>query len=140
MKRWSQKSVHAKPKISVSRGNFNDVLDIDPGIAAILIIWSANFTISLSFFVQGISESEAAMTSLERVVAMTEIPQEEDRSRVKQSEPVDPSWPVRGDLIFDEVDLRYRPGLPLSLDGLTFTLKSGQRCGVVGRLVSVPIF
>jgi len=110
---------------------FNDVLNLDPGIAAILIIWSANFTISLSFFVQGISESEASMTSLERVLAMTEIPQEESHKR--QPEPVDPSWPSRGDLTFDNVNLRYRPGLPLSLDGLTFTLKSGQRCGVVGR-------
>lgn len=111
--------------------SFNDILNLDPGIAAILIIWSANFTISLSFFVQGVSESEASMTSLERVLAMTDIPQEEDASRVP--EPVDPSWPSSGDLTFDNVDLRYRPGLPLSLDGLTFTLKSGQRCGVVGR-------
>lgn len=111
--------------------SFNDVLNLDPGIAAMLIIWSANFTISLSFFVQGISESEAAMTSLERVMAMTEIPQEEDDTR--KPEPVEPSWPCSGDLKFDEVDLRYRPGLPLSLHGLSFTLKSGQRCGVVGR-------
>ena len=111
--------------------SFNDVLNLDPGIAAMLIIWSANFTITLSFFVQGISESEASMTSLERVLAMTEIPQEEDASHKPES--VDPSWPSRGDLTFDKVDLRYRPGLPLSLDGLSFSLKSGQRCGVVGR-------
>ena len=111
--------------------SFNDVLNLDPGIAAMLIIWSANFTISLSFFVQGISDSEASMTSLERVLAMTEIPQEEDKSQ--KPEPVDQSWPYSGDLTFDKVNLRYRPGLPLSLDGLTFSLKSGQRCGVVGR-------
>jgi len=112
--------------------SFNDVLNLDPGIAAILIIWSANFTISLSFFVQGIAESEASMTSLERVLAMTEVPQEED-AKTARPEPVDAAWPRSGDLTFDAVNLRYRPGLPLSLDGLTFTLKSGQRCGVVGR-------
>ena len=111
--------------------SFNDVLNLDPGIAAILIVWSANFTISLSFFVTGISESEASMTSMERALAMLEIPQEEDESFVP--EPVDPEWPASGDLTFDNVNLRYRPGLPLSLDGLSFALKSGQRCGVVGR-------
>lgn len=111
--------------------SFNDVLNLDPGIAAILIIWSANFNISLSFFVQGISESEASMTSLERVFAMTEIPQEESKSL--HPDPVDKSWPSTGDLTFDKVNLRYRPSLPLSLNGLDFTLKSGQRCGVVGR-------
>lgn len=111
--------------------SFNDILHISPGIAAILIVWSANFTIALSFFVQGISESEASMTSLERAIAMTEIPEEE--SREIESMPVDATWPSKGDISFEEVRLRYRPGLPLSLDGLTFRLTSGQRCGVVGR-------
>mmetsp|Transcript_14439 Transcript_14439/g.30303 ORF Transcript_14439/g.30303 Transcript_14439/m.30303 type:complete len:430 (+) Transcript_14439:1-1290(+) len=110
---------------------FNDVLNLDPGIAAILIIWSANFTISLSFFVQGISESEASMTSLERALAMTQIPQEENK--LIKAEPVVESWPATGNLAFENVNLRYRPGLPLSLNGLTFSIKSGQRCGVVGR-------
>ena len=105
--------------------------NIQAGIAAMLIIWSANITISLSFFVQGFSDSEASMTSLERMMAMTTITQEEDLSR--KTEPVDPLWPRTGDLAFDNVRLRYRPGLPLSLDGLTFSLNSGQRCGVVGR-------
>ncbi|KAL7486857.1 hypothetical protein ACHAW6_012460 [Cyclotella cf. meneghiniana] len=111
--------------------SFNDILHISPGIAAILIVWSANFTIALSFFVQGISESEASMTSLERAIAMTEIPEEE--SREIESMPVDATWPSKGDISFEEVRLRYRPGLSLSLDGLTFRLTSGQRCGVVGR-------
>ncbi|KAL7548579.1 hypothetical protein ACHAWF_011867 [Thalassiosira exigua] len=113
--------------------NFNDILNIDPGIGAILIIWSANFNIALSFFVQGISESEASMTSLERVLAMTEIPQEEDESRRAAAKAVDKSWPRSGDLTFDGVNLSYNAGLPLSLEGLTFTVKSGQRCGIVGR-------
>ncbi|EJK47265.1 hypothetical protein THAOC_34035 [Thalassiosira oceanica] len=111
--------------------SFNDVLDLDPGIAAILIIWSANLTISLSFFVLGFSEAEASMTSLERMSAMTRIQQEEDDT--KQHEVVDKSWPRNGGLVFDKVGLRYRPGLPLSLNGLSFQLKSGIRCGVVGR-------
>ena len=111
--------------------SFNDVIDLDPGIAAILIIWSANLTISLSFFVLGFSEAEASMTSLERMSAMTRVQQEEDDTR--QNEVVDKSWPRSGGLAFDEVSLRYRPGLPLSLNGLSFQLKSGIRCGVVGR-------
>lgn len=112
--------------------SFNDVLNLEPGIAAMLIIWSANFTISLSFFVQGISESEASMTSMERVLAMTKIPQEEDKESY-EPQSVDESWPATGELVFDKVSLRYRPGLPVSLDGLSFELRSGQRCGVVGR-------
>ena len=111
--------------------SFNDIIQINPGIAAIFIMWSANFTIALSFFVQAISESEAAMTSLERAIDMTEIPQEGTTSNECLS--VDSAWPTKGDITFENVSFRYRAGLSLSLDGLSFALKSGQRCGVVGR-------
>ena len=34
---------------------------------------------------------------------------------------------------FKDVKMRYRPGLPLVLHGLTVTVPPGSRCGVVGR-------
>ena len=115
----------------------NDVLQISPGLAAMLIIWSSNFTICLGFMIQAISESEAAMTSVERVLAMLKLPQEEETEEVgvTSTDLVKPGkeWPISGELEFDSVSLRYRPGLPLSLNGLSFSLRSGQRCGVVGR-------
>ena len=117
----------------------NDVLQISPGLAAMLIIWSSNFTICLGFMIQAISESEAAMTSVERVLAMLKLPQEEEEEEeeggVTSTDLVKPGqeWPTSGELEFDSVSLRYRPGLPLSLNGLSFSLQSGQRCGVVGR-------
>lgn len=46
---------------------------------------------------------------------------------------VDNAWPHKGDLIFDNVSLRYRKNLPLSLDELSFSITHGQRCAVVGR-------
>jgi len=46
---------------------------------------------------------------------------------------VDKSWPQKGELVFDNVSLRYRPGLPLSLDGLSFKVNQGERCAIVGR-------
>lgn len=89
--------------------------------------------------IQAISESEAAMTSVERVLAMLKLPQEEEEEAeevgVTSTNLVKPGkeWPTSGELEFDSVSLRYRPGLPLSLNGLSFSLQSGQRCGVVGR-------
>jgi ABC-type multidrug transport system fused ATPase/permease subunit len=112
----------------------NDVLNISPGLAAMLIIWSSNFTICLGFMIQAISESEASMTSVERVLAMLQLPQEEEVDTIfSDLEKPGKQWPASGKLEFDSVSLRYRPGLPLSLNGLTFSLQSGQRCGVVGR-------
>ena len=38
-----------------------------------------------------------------------------------------------GTSAFEGVQLRYRPGLPLALKGLSFTARGGARLGVVGR-------
>lgn len=108
---------------------FNDMLRLDTGIIAMLIIWSYNFTITLGFFSKGVSESEAYITSVERLQEMTRLPQEND----ERDDVVDPSWPKDGKLAFENVCLRYRPGLPLALNGLTFTLTPGQRVGICGR-------
>ena len=43
------------------------------------------------------------------------------------------SWPDHGLVEFDNVCLRYRDGLPLALNGLSFAIEPGKRCGVVGR-------
>ncbi|ELU42646.1 cadmium ion transporter [Rhizoctonia solani AG-1 IA] len=49
--------------------------------------------------------------------------------------PDDPpqEWPQQGGIDFRNVALRYRDGLPLVLDGLTFDVKPGERVGIVGR-------
>ncbi|KPI87246.1 p-glycoprotein-like protein, partial [Leptomonas seymouri] len=38
-----------------------------------------------------------------------------------------------GSLVFEHVDMRYRPGLPLVLRDVSFAIAPGQRVGVVGR-------
>jgi len=111
---------------------FNDVFAIDAGLVAMLIIWSSNFNITLGFLVDHVSEAEASITSVERIHAMSELPQERSMETDEEHRPPD-SWPSRGKLEFQDVGLRYRPGLPLALDGLSFTLEPGTRCGVVGR-------
>jgi len=110
---------------------FNDNFGLNAGLVALLIIWTTNFTITLGFLVDSIAESEAAITSLERLHALTLLPQEPTASSPQQQ--LLASWPQNGHLQFQNVSYRYRPSLPLSLTDLTFSLPPGQRCGVVGR-------
>lgn len=42
-------------------------------------------------------------------------------------------WPCQGHIEFQQVVLAYRPELPNALDGLTFTVYSGEKVGIVGR-------
>ena len=63
---------------------------------------------------------------------MEMLPQERSIITSKDNK-VDSTWPQKGDLVFENVSLRYRPNLPLSLDKLSFSITHGQRCAVVGR-------
>ena len=82
--------------------------------------------------INAFSEAEAAITSIERMHSLEQLPQEKSMITSEENK-VDDSWPRKGLLTFDNVSLRYRPGLPLALDGLSFTLQHGQRAAVVGR-------
>ena len=42
-------------------------------------------------------------------------------------------WPSQGAIEFKDVTMRYRPGLPLVLKGLSMQVKGGEKIGVVGR-------
>ena len=110
----------------------NETLGLESGIVALLIIWTTNFTITIGFLVDYFAEGEAAITSIERVDAMTTITQEKSMVTDSEHQP-DPSWPDKGKLEFKDVCLRYRKGLPLALNKLSFTIPPGKRCGVVGR-------
>uniref|UniRef100_A0A6V2H2N6 ABC transporter domain-containing protein n=4 Tax=Ditylum brightwellii TaxID=49249 RepID=A0A6V2H2N6_9STRA len=111
---------------------FNDYLKLDPGLIGLLILWAFYFTITLDFWITAIANTEAALTSLERAVAVTKLPEEKPFLTEEGNEP-SPTWPQKGQLDFEHVCMRYREGLPLVLTDLSFTISPGQRCGVVGR-------
>lgn len=112
--------------------SLNDVFRIDAGLVGLLILWSSNFTITLGFCVDTFGEAEAAITAIERVDAMAHVRQERERE-TKALYQVSRSWPEAGELVFRDVKLRYRPGLPLALNGLDFRVQAGKRCGICGR-------
>jgi ABC-type multidrug transport system fused ATPase/permease subunit len=110
----------------------NETLEIKPGLVGLVIQWSVIFAAALNFFFQRLSESEAKITSIERIYQTSILPMEaawETDSRME----LDPSWPKTGGLEFDHVCMRYRKELPLALDSVSFKLRPGTRCGVVGR-------
>ncbi|CAB9525313.1 Oligomycin resistance ATP-dependent permease YOR1 [Seminavis robusta] len=110
----------------------NDVLKLEAGLVGLLIMWCSNFTITLNFLVDTFAEAEAAITAIERVDAMASLPSEKPMETDAEHQPPS-SWPTQGLLEFNNVNLRYREGLPLVLKNLSFKLPAGKSCGVVGR-------
>ena len=77
-------------------------------------------------------ELEATMTHVERVMEYCRL-QPEEPAPVLKTDPSRSQFPSQGRVEFNHLSARYRPGLPLVLKDLTFTVEPGQRVGLCGR-------
>lgn len=46
---------------------------------------------------------------------------------------VNPDWPDLGEIVFEDVVLKYRPTTEIVLNNLSFEVSPGEKIGVVGR-------
>ncbi|KAK2949702.1 Multidrug resistance-associated protein [Blattamonas nauphoetae] len=103
---------------------------MDASKLSVAIMSSMTFTNLGLQLIQMTVELESKMTSFERVEFYTsKLPQE---AQTHEQEVPD-SWPQRGDVTFDRVKYKYRPGLPFVLKGVDFEVKGGEKIGVCGR-------
>jgi len=81
------------------------------------------------------SNIERRMVKVLKCFQTLEIPQEIQRSEAKTvlTEEQLKSWPSSGNLIYEDVHLRYRPDCDLVLKGVSFNIKGGEKVGIVGR-------
>jgi ATP-binding cassette subfamily C (CFTR/MRP) protein 4 len=72
------------------------------------------------------------MVCVERVAEYSKV---ESEAALEQEvdDDLPPNWPQSGHIVVKDLAIRYRSNLPLSLRGISFEIKSGQRIGVVGR-------
>ncbi|KAH8324273.1 hypothetical protein KR074_002950, partial [Drosophila pseudoananassae] len=80
------------------------------------------------------AEVENIMTAVERVVEYEEIEPEGDLEALDDKKPPK-SWPEEGNIIFDELSLRYVPDPKADnvLKALNFEIKPQEKVGIVGR-------
>lgn len=71
------------------------------------------------------------MVCVERVSEYSQLEAEADLQT--ESDEDIPFWPVSGTISVQNLSIRYRKTLPLSLKGVTFDVPCGKRIGVVGR-------
>lgn len=72
------------------------------------------------------------MNSVERLLHYSNELEQEAAFDIDENKPPS-NWPEKGEMQFKNVQLRYRPGLPLVLKGLTMHVAGGEKIGVVGR-------
>ncbi|GMF24437.1 unnamed protein product [Phytophthora lilii] len=102
------------------------------GIVGVSLTYAFTVTQSLNWTVRMISQLQTQMVSVERIQTYTEMPTEAALTSTASQKP-SPEWPTAGAISFNRVDLRYRPGLPRVLRGLTFSVNAKEKVGIVGR-------
>lgn len=106
-------------------------LSVSPSIAGLILSYSLSVAGIIQIMVKYLAEVDNSMCSTERLYQYTStIAQEAPlvcEPRVRQS------WPERGEIKYEAVQMRYRPDLPLVIDNFSLHIHAGERIGIVGR-------
>ncbi|KAL9955986.1 hypothetical protein ACROYT_G037397 [Oculina patagonica] len=97
------------------------------GLAFVYVFETSHFT---QVSVQQSSEVENLMTSVERVMAITQLESEPGYKTVKTRPE---HWPTNGEIRFTGVSLRYYPEGPRVLKNLNWNVNGQSKIGIVGR-------
>nr|XP_029714518.1 ATP-binding cassette sub-family C member Sur-like [Aedes albopictus] len=90
--------------------------------------------IYLNWVVKLAAEMEMYIGAVERIQFYIDSSQERTRERSKRKyKPVPISWPQKGDIVFENVSLRYESQKENVITNLNLTIPAGQRIGICGR-------
>ncbi|XP_027443261.1 canalicular multispecific organic anion transporter 1 isoform X2 [Zalophus californianus] len=89
-----------------------------------------NITQTLNWLVRMTSEIETNIVAVERINEYIKV--ENEAPWVTDKRPP-PGWPSKGEIRFNNYQVRYRPELDLVLRGITCDIRSMEKIGVVGR-------
>ncbi|KAL4562252.1 hypothetical protein LXL04_034450 [Taraxacum kok-saghyz] len=97
----------------------------------LLLSYSLNITNLMSNVLRQASRAENSFNAVERVGTYIDLPPEAPEVIGNNRPP--PGWPPAGLVEFENVEFRYRAGLPAVLRGVSFCVLASEKVGVVGR-------
>ncbi|KAF9541718.1 hypothetical protein EC957_002737 [Mortierella hygrophila] len=104
---------------------------IEPGWAAMSMSYSLMFTLMVVWMIRIYAEIQINLNSVERVVEYMDL-EEEPPAIIEGSRPP-AAWPYAGEIVIDHLTMRYAPDTPDVIKDISFTIKAGEKVGVVGR-------
>ncbi|XP_056327683.1 ATP-binding cassette sub-family C member 5 [Danio aesculapii] len=106
---------------------------ISPAYAGLALSYAVQLTGLFQFTVRLLSETEARFTSVERINHYIKNLESEGPRQITGCSASSSSWPADGQITFQNVEMRYRDGLPLVLKNLCFSILPEETIGIVGR-------
>ncbi|KZW02976.1 multidrug resistance-associated ABC transporter [Exidia glandulosa HHB12029] len=103
----------------------------NPSNIGIVLTYTLSVTQVMGQTISMLAQVEQNMNTVERIVTYCEL--EPEPPLEQPTDPPKSEWPSTGAIEFDKVCLRYRPHLPLALNSVSFSVKPGERVGIVGR-------
>ena len=111
------------------------------GFAGVALTSIFTVTQALNYVIMQKAQLEQNAVSVERIDQYTKNTQSEapyiiENSKIDNDNDGNSNnskWPQFGKIEFKNVYMRYRPGLPHVLKGISLTIKPGEKCGVIGR-------
>lgn len=107
-----------------------DRFSVNPSIAGLVLSYILAIVQMIQFTVRQLAEVENNMNATERLHYYGSQLDQEAPLKLRE---VSDSWPQSGSISFNNVEMRYRPELPLVLRGLSMHVRGGERIGIVGR-------
>ncbi|KAF4697379.1 ATP-binding cassette sub- C member 8 [Perkinsus olseni] len=104
---------------------------INQGVAGLAISSALQITAALSMLTRVIAMAENSFNSVERIVEYSEV--EPEAPPVIENNRPPKNWPEEGNITYKMVTARYRSDLAPVLRNVSFSLKGGEKIGVIGR-------
>eukprot|EP00094_Tigriopus_californicus_P010393 TCALIF_10025-PA protein Name:"Similar to ABCC5 Multidrug resistance-associated protein 5 (Homo sapiens)" AED:0.10 eAED:0.10 QI:113/0.84/0.78/0.92/0.76/0.71/14/0/1294 len=105
---------------------------VTPAIAGLALANVFQTCTFIPFVMRMKADYRARFNSVERVAEYANDLPQEAPEQIPEKKPAE-SWPEKGDIIFKDVSLRYRPDLPWVLSKISMEIKGSEKIGIVGR-------
>ena len=105
-------------------------LPVSLSISGLLLTYSISMVGMMQVVVKYLIEVNNSMANTERLFQYTNSL---DQEAPLEGAHVRSTWPEHGAIEYQAVQMRYRPDLPLVIDGFTLRISGGERIGIVGR-------
>ncbi|KAJ7039616.1 ABC transporter [Mycena alexandri] len=118
---------------------------VSPSQTGVVLAYILSVQQAFGWMVRQSAEVENDMNSVERVLHYATDVEQEAPNEIPETKPPAP-WPSRGQIEFRDIVLKYRPGLPAVIKGISMNVQPGEKIGIVGRTgagkssIMVPLF